>query len=119
MPTPNVSIYREAIHGMSPRKRSTKASAAIRFQGSLEIAGLWFEGVRVTVDRTNGVADVAAAGHLDLDETSAGVLARLAGEPALLTVGNTLQMEVALTPDLTRPGRFTFHAASAPPAAEE
>ncbi len=98
---------------MSPRKRTAKVPTSIRFQGSLEIAGLWFEGVHVTVDRSASVASTAAAGHLDLDEMSAGVLARLAAEPAMLTVGNTLQMEVVLAPDLTRPGRFTFHAASA------
>lgn len=95
---------------MTRQKRTAVPSTALRYQGSLEIAGLWFEGVRVVVDRTASLAISTATGHVDVDEANAPVLARLTAEPALLTIGNSVQMEITLSPDPARPGRFAFAA---------
>ena len=103
---------------MSPPKHTAEISTSIRFRGSLDVAGLWFEGVHITVDRTASVANRATVGHLYLDEISAGVLAPLAGQPALLTIGDALQIEVAFAPDPSQPGYFIFHAVALPPGAE-
>lgn len=103
---------------MSPRKHAAEIPTSIQLRGSLEVAGLWFEGVYVTVDRAASLANMATVGHLYLDEAGAGALAPLAGQPALLTIGDALQIDVAFAPDPLRPGRFTFHALPVSPGAE-
>ncbi len=103
---------------MSLRKHDAEAPASIRLRGSLEVSGLWFEGVYATVDRAASLANMATVGHLYLDEASAGMLAPLTGQPALLTIGDALQIDVAFAPDPLRPGRFTFHALPISPGAE-
>ncbi len=99
---------------MSRRKRAASPPPTLRYQGSLEIAGLWFEGVRVAVDRTASLAISSATGYVDVDDANAPVLARLTAEPAMLTIGNSVQMEIILTPDPARPGRFAFEAVTPP-----
>jgi len=96
---------------MTPRKRPPPP---LRERGSLEVAGLWFENVAVVVDRAASRAHGAAVGAIILDEASARVLARHIGQPALLSVGTSVAMEVSIAADAGRPGRFVFQALSTP-----
>lgn len=52
----------------------------------------------------------AAVGAITVDEASARVLVRHIGQPALLSLGTSVAMEVALAADAGRPGRFVFQA---------
>ena len=92
---------------MPSRKRSPPP---LRERGSLEVAGFWFENVAVVVDRAASQAHGAAVGAIIVDEASARVLVRHIGQPALLSLGTSVAMEVALAADAGRPGRFVFQA---------
>ncbi len=96
---------------MTPRKRPPPP---LRSRGSLEVAGIWFENVAVVVDRAASEAHGAAVGSITVDEASARVLARHAGQPAMLSVGTSVAIEVSLAADGGRPGRFAFQALLSP-----
>ena len=78
---------------MAPRKR---LPLPLRYRGSLEVADIWFESVAVIVDRGASLAHDAAVGSIIVDEASSRVLARHAGQPAMLSFDINVEMQVSL-----------------------